>query len=107
MSRKTIPISIRLDEDLLNWFKEKGAAEGVPYQGIIKSVLSDHVDLEKINMYKKIGRAQEVFRQCYTRCFWHYREDLEISESNLYLIVEGLKKYGGREGYFLAEELCQ
>ncbi len=106
MQIKTIPISIRLEEDILLWFK---AHKG--YQGAIKKVLRDYVESEKAEKNKrlgiKLGRAQEVFRQMYTRCFWHYDPDLEVNEGNFYLIIDRLKKYGGKEGYLLAEELCR
>jgi len=51
------------------------------------------------------GRAQELFHRYYARCFWHYDSNLEITPNNIDLVINGLKKHGGREGFLLAEEL--
>jgi len=71
------------------------------------AVLQQHVEQQIRNQVRLAGRAQEIFRNFHARCFWHYDRSLEITPDNIHLVIEGLKKYGGREGYLLASELCQ
>lgn len=98
----TKTISIRLDLDIIEWFKKEPN-----YQSQIKKVLREYVnDQQKKKMYN-IGRAQEIYKQMHSRCFWHYDPSLIINDENFSLIIDGLKKYGGREGFLLANELCQ
>lgn len=98
------PISIRIDSQVLAWFK---AQQPSGYQTLINSVL-EHFVSDKLNQQQRIaGRAQEIFKRFYPRCFWHYNSDLEITPENIHLVVDGLKKYGGREGLKIARELCQ
>jgi len=56
---------------------------------------------------RRLGRAQEIFRQYYAQCFWHYSPMLEVNEANISLVIQGLKKYGGKSGLLLADELCR
>lgn len=103
MSTKT-PISIRVDSRVLDWFKSH-QPDG--YQRLINSVLENFVFDQLSREQRNAGRAQEIFKQYYSRCFWHYNSDLKITPKNIHLVVAGLKKYGGREGLKLAQELCQ
>ena len=102
--KKSQLISIRLDADVLDWFRrrqEKG------YQTFIRKVLRDFVREEERRTARTLGRAQEIFRRYHAKCFWHYDPNMLIDETNLSLVIEGLRKYGGREGYLLADELCR
>ena len=56
---------------------------------------------------ERLRRAQEAYREYYSRCFWHMKKDLVISEANLPAIIEDLKLYGGRKGWLLAHDLCR
>lgn len=98
------PISIRLAPAVLQWFRSE-APEG--YQALIHSVLEKYVEERRAAQNWTAGRAQEIFRTYYAQCFWHYDKDLQIGPQQVPLVVEGLRKYGGREGYILAEELCR
>lgn len=95
-------ISIRLEDDLLYWLK-KEAPDG--YQVLIQDVLRSYRKQREDRMHYILGRAQQVFLQFHTRCFWHLRKDLKITIENLSIIKNGLKKYGGLEGVHLAAEL--
>jgi len=97
-------ISIRLESEVLDWFRTR-ASSG--YQTLINAALREYVDRAKALAERRAGRAQQLFKQFYARCFWHYDPNLEIAPDNMSLVVEGLRKYGGREGLCLAEELCQ
>lgn len=55
---------------------------------------------------RRLTRAQVAFRENYSRCFWHMKRDLVVTEENLPVIIEDLKLYGGRKGWLLAYELC-
>jgi len=101
MSDKKL-ISFRIDSDIVDWFKKSGR-----YQTRMREVLREYVDNAKLKSAHSIGRAQELYRKYHAQCFWHYKKDLIIDENNFHLVIEGLRKYGGREGYLLADELCQ
>jgi hypothetical protein len=96
------PISIRLETDLLDWFK-KVAPKG--YQVMIQDVLRDYRRERDKRAQNILGRAQQIFSQYHAKCFWHLRKDLKVTMENLSIIQNGLKKYGGLEGLRLAAEL--
>ncbi|AKJ63747.1 hypothetical protein L21SP4_00467 [Kiritimatiella glycovorans] len=54
----------------------------------------------------RVREAQKAFHRYYARCFWYMRDDLRVTLSDVPEIVRGLRQYGGREGYLLAEKLC-
>lgn len=97
-------ISIRLEPELLDWYRSQ---QPTGYQTLLHSVLKKYMQNKIDQKVRAAGRAQELFRRYYTRCFWHYDAKLEINPENISLVIDGLKKYGGREGFLLAEELCQ
>ena len=101
---KRTSICIRLDPQVLQWFKTK---QPKGYQTLIHSVLRDHVQREQLASAKAAGQAQELFRRFYAQCFWHYDSGLTITPDNMGLVIDGLRKYGGREGLLLAEDLCR
>lgn len=96
------PISIRLETDLLDWFKQV-APKG--YQVMIQDVLRDYQREREQRAQNIIGRAQQIFSQYHAKCFWHLRKDLKVTMENLSIIQNGLRKYGGLEGLRLAAEL--
>jgi hypothetical protein len=73
----------------------------------MNSVLKNYVDDEMKREAWIAGRAQELFLRFHAQCFWHYDPDLEIGTHNFHLVIDGLRKYGGRKGFMLAEELCR
>ena len=97
-------ISFRVDPRVLAWFQNRRRRG---YQTLMHSVLEAYVDRETKREAWIAGRAQEIFRRYHAQCFWHYDPDLEIGTHNLQLVIDGLRKFGGREGYLLAEELCR
>ena len=96
------PISIRLETDLLDWFKQV-APQG--YQVMIQDVLRDYRRAREQRTQNILGRAQQIFTQYHAKCFWHLRKDLKVTWGNLSIIQNGLRKYGGMEGLRLAGEL--
>lgn len=74
---------------------------------MMHEVLERHVDEQRALANHKAGRAQELFKRYYAQCFWHLDPSLQITPQNISLVIEGLRKYGGRTGFTLAEELCQ
>jgi hypothetical protein len=89
---------------VLDWYRKR-RPQG--YQTLMNSVLENYVDEETKKEAWIAGRAQELFRRFHAQCFWHYDPDLEISTHNFQLVIDGLRKFGGREGFMLAEELCR
>ena len=96
------PISIRLETDLLDWFKQV-APQG--YQVMIQDVLREYRRGREQRAQNILGRAQQIFFQYHAKCFWHLRKDLKVTMENLSIIQNGLRKYGGLEGLRLAAEL--
>jgi len=97
-------ISIRIDPELLDWLKSRRASG---YQTLISEVLEKYRREEDGRRLHCAGRAQELFRRFYAQCFWHYDRELRIDPDNIQLVIDGLRKYGGREGLLQAEDLCR
>jgi hypothetical protein len=53
----------------------------------------------------RLEQAQQLFREFYVRCFWHWKPDLVITESMIPALVRGLCTYGGRKGMLAAAQL--
>ena len=55
----------------------------------------------------QIKEAQEAFNKFYAQCFWYMRKDMTVTENDLTEIIRGLRHYGGRQGFLLADKLCR
>jgi hypothetical protein len=53
----------------------------------------------------RLALANRLYREFYTRCFWHRPRDLVVTEDLIPLVIKGLRQHGGRRGFVLAEEL--
>jgi hypothetical protein len=71
----------------------------------MNDMLAQHVSAKVAEEHFLLGRAQEIFQQYYSSCFWHLRPDLRITAEHLPILRDGLRKYGGRRGFLLADEL--
>lgn len=102
-----IGIFIKLDREVLEWFR--GAGPG--YQRRVNEVLKRFVravnDGEAGERMSVVEKAQALFEEYYERCFWHMKPDLIITEANLPQIISGLRTYGGRSGFLEASSLCR
>jgi hypothetical protein len=56
---------------------------------------------------RRLELARRVFKEYYAQCFWSWDSALEIRESDIPHLVEGLRENGGHQGYRLARELCR
>lgn len=54
---------------------------------------------------ERLALANRMFREYRARCFWHCPTDLVITEGLVPLVVNGLRKHGGRRGFILAGQL--
>jgi hypothetical protein len=54
---------------------------------------------------ERIELANQLFREFFTRCFWHSPRALIITEDLIPFVVKGLRKYGGHRGFQLASKL--
>ena len=61
----------------------------------------------QIDRERRLALARQAFKDFYAQCFWSYREDLEITEEKIPLVVQGLREQGGHAGYRVAAELCR
>ena len=95
-------ISIRIDQDVLDWLRAE-----IPngYQRKINEMLRQYKMDITARENQVLGRAQQIFVQYYSRCFWHLRRDIHITSVLIPIIQEGLRKHGGRDGFLLADEL--
>ena len=55
---------------------------------------------------RRLDLARKAFREFYAQCFWSYREDAEITEDKIALVIRGLREHGGLAGYQVAAKLC-
>ena len=55
----------------------------------------------------RVREARRAFRRFYARCFWSYRRDLIIGNSDVPWITEQLMKHGDREAWGIAGMLCR
>lgn len=55
----------------------------------------------------RLRTARWAFRRFHGQCFWYLRADLEITLTDLPMIVDGLRKNGGHSGFLLAAKLCR
>ncbi len=49
--------------------------------------------------------ANRLFREFYSSCFWHHRPDLLITEETIPLVIEGVRRHGGKKGLLAAARL--
>lgn len=54
---------------------------------------------------ERLVRANQLYQEFHTRCFWHSPRDLVITEELLAFVVKGLRAHGGRRGFILAGQL--
>ena len=54
---------------------------------------------------ERLELANRLYGEYHTSCFWHCPRDLIITEELLPLVVDGLRKHGGRRGFILAAKL--
>jgi hypothetical protein len=73
----------------------------------IHGVATTKAEATATDRQRRLELARWAFREFYARCFWSYREDMEITEEKIPLIIRGLREEGGRAGYRLAAELCR
>lgn len=60
---------------------------------------------QPLTLEARVELANRLFREYHTRCFWHCPHDLVITEDLISLVVNGLRKHGGRRGFVLADRL--
>lgn len=54
---------------------------------------------------ERLARANQLYREYHTRCFWHSPRNLVITEELVPFVVKGLRAHGGRRGFILAGQL--
>ena len=64
-------------------------------------------NVAQMDLPAKLALAQQAFKKYKAACFWSLRDDLVVTEQNLYLIVEGLRRHGDREAFRIADKLCR
>lgn len=54
---------------------------------------------------ERLDLARDLYGRFHARCFWQSPRDLEVTEDHIPFIIKGLRKYGGRDGFLLADSL--
>jgi hypothetical protein len=62
---------------------------------------------KRLTMAEKLALAQEAFQRYKGRCFWFIRDDFQVTEDTLDLVIKGLRSDGDRQAFFIAAKLCQ
>jgi hypothetical protein len=62
---------------------------------------------EQAERQRRLELARKAFKEFYAQCFWSSRNDFEITEERIPLVIRGLRHYGGHRGYRIAAELCR
>lgn len=55
----------------------------------------------------RVREARKLYAKYHARCFWNAPPDWKPGASDIDWVVEGLRKYGGREGWEAASRLCR
>ena len=56
---------------------------------------------------RRLELARKAFKEFYAQCFWSYRADAEITESDIPWVLRELRHNGGHRGYRVAGEICR
>ena len=56
-------------------------------------------------LHERLEFANLLYREFWSRCFWHSPRDLVITEELIPFVVKGLRTYGGHRGFLLAGKL--
>ena len=55
----------------------------------------------------RVREARRAFRRFYATCFWSSPADYRPGLEDVPWVAEQLRRYGGRDGWDLAERLCR
>lgn len=55
----------------------------------------------------RLELARRLYREYYITCFWHMKQDLEITEAAISSIIRGLEIHGGIRGMHAAAQLIE
>lgn len=55
----------------------------------------------------RVREARRAYRRFHSSCFWSYRADLTISQSDVRWVAEQLMKHGNREAWRVGARLCR
>lgn len=64
-------------------------------------------ETEEAKRARHLELARKAFKEFSVQCFWSWREDAEITEHTIPLIIRGLRLHGGHKGYKIAAQLCR
>ena len=56
---------------------------------------------------RRLALARQAFADFSAQCFWFWKDDPNITEETIPLIVRELRLNGGHAGYRVAAELCR
>ena len=54
----------------------------------------------------RIREARRALREFHSQCFWYLRRDMAVTLDDLPEIIRGLRRNGGRHGFFVATRLA-
>jgi hypothetical protein len=59
----------------------------------------------RLSLEEKLALAAQLYREYHTRCFWHMKEEIAVTEAILPTIIQGLRTYGGKQGALASARL--
>jgi len=104
-----VGIYIKLEQSVLEYFKVAGPG----YQNRINESLlemissKDKLQSQPDKAQRAVAHAQVAFEKYFTRAFWHMRNDAIITQGLLPVVISGLKRYGGKDGFNEAAKICR
>jgi len=55
----------------------------------------------------RVREARRVYRRLHAECFWSFDPDYRIGLSDVGWVAEQLRRYGGRDAWEIARQLCR
>lgn len=65
------------------------------------------LDPETARRMVAVREARRAFHGFHSRCFWSYRQDLEIGNDDVRWVAQELMKHGDREAWLKGKSLCR
>lgn len=104
-------IYIKLDDDVISHFRVAGPGYQARMNAALRAaMLTSNGPTQtgrSSSKQRAIAHAQVAFERYFAQAFWHLRPEALITEHTLPDVINGLRRYGGRDGFREAEKICR